>query len=809
MSKITVFNESIYEKFLNNHDLLYTAAPEEWEKGLPMGNSKLSAVVWGNKKLNVTINRADIWEMRRYQPDENCFNWKTFTERLQQGEKDMSGIFQTNKDFGPVPQQLPVGRFEVSLKGDEWLDYEMKLDLYNAITKGYIATELGSLKWACHVSATRDLIIFDYETFDAEQAMIRFRYSSAPDEFLEEWQRNEHPFRFKGLNRGYDRRSMPQIYQILKDWGYEDPDLYRIDNIEVYRQAIPENGNYAVAHATIALNDNHHILVVSITADDLNGKAEDEAISNIRQYAGRKELALEETEHKEWWHEFYQGSFFSINDTRMEALYWVNIYKLGCVSRIDGQATPMSGLWIPDDTLAPWGNTYIWNTQQEMPFYATYVGNRLNTQLSTYRLLKEHRDEMRHIGEDFFKVQGGEYLVHLTDYRLGCPNYTKDHLQAVSGPWMMQMMWNYYKFSMDKHFLSDEVYDMMKAQFRVLKAIMEPGEDGKLHFPWSMSAEYPPFGGHLLKSDAKRFGPDATSDLAYTKWLAKTLLEAAEVLGINDTEAADWQYVLDNIADYTFDEFGGFQVRADMPLSDSHRHLSHLFAITQTHEVDQETPAGRKLIADSLYALKVAGTGEWMGWTFSETAKMAQMLEDAPLAYSLIHEYCDKIVNENTMDFNGSRDNNAFTYHPGFGLTIDSDGMFNEALQNFAVTSYNDIAYIFMAVPEKLKDISFYHFRTEGAYLVSGQRRNGVNEFITVEPLAGGCFTMVSPMGSNIQIRCEGKTIPFDWNGRKVSFFTEKGREYIITASGKNVDRACVEAVTPKPYEINYFGCKK
>jgi hypothetical protein len=443
-----------------------------------------------------------------------------------------------------------------------------------------------------------------------------------------------------------------------------------------------------------------------------------------------------------------------------------------------------------------------------MPFFATYVGNRLDTQKSTYQLLIDHRDEMRHMGEDFFGVEGGEYLVHLTDYKLGCPNYSKDHFQAVSGPWMMQMMWNYYKFSLDTDFLRDHLYSMMRAQCKVLMALLEKGEDGKLHFPWSMSAEYPPFGGHL-RTSMVRFGPDATSDLTYTIWICETLLKAEEILNIKDEDEEKWKDTLENIAPFTYDEFGGLRVRADMPLSDSHRHLSHLFPITQTHQITADTEEGKKKILDSLYSLKVAGTGEWMGWTFSETSKMAQMVGDSAMAYSLIHEYADKIVNENTMDFNSSRDNNAFTYQTGLGLTIDSDGMFNEALQNFAVTSYNDMNYIFTCVPKEIKNIAFYHFRTEGAYLVSGQRKNGNIEFISVEPLAGGEFHLVSGLGTEVNVTCEDVPVPYDVVNNSISFLTEKGKEYMITAKGKQVNRAVIQPAESKEYEHHYFGCKE
>ena len=804
----TLFNEDVFDEFLQNHDPVYTRAPAEWERGAPMANSLISAMAWGDSCLKVTLARGDIWEMRRFHPDPDQFHWSCFTKRLEENQgraKNLKGIVQTAEDFGPVPQNLPIGRFEVRLKGHEILDYKMRLHLYDAFTSGRITTESGGINWKCHVSAKHPLIIFNYRVIGDEEPSIRFRFASTPDEFMDEHKNLKN--RFMGLNRGNDRKNLPEVSHIFRDWGYPEPEEKDVDDIHTFCQTLPDNGNYSVAYRTIHISPNEKTLVIAITNDSEHGRAEEEAWRLLKEYSTDNALVMEWQEHIRWWHNFYPASFFTLNDTKLEALYWINIYKLGCLTRQDGMAMPMSGLWIPDNSLPPWGNTYIWNTQQEMPFYATYVGNRLDTQKTTYQLLIDHRDEMRHIGEDFFGIPGGEYLVHLTDYKLGCPNYTADHFQAVSGPWMMQMMWNYYLFSLDTEFMKEHVYPMMKAQCRTLMGILEMGDDGRLHFPWSMSAEYPPGGGHLASSMI-RFGPDAVSDLSYTRWICETLLKAMNLLGIEDEEAPQWKYTLENLAEFTFDDFGALRVRADMPLSDSHRHLSHLFPITQTHQITPETEEGRKIIHNCIHALQAAGTGEWMGWTFPETGKIAQLIHDAPMAYELIREYADKFVLENTLDTNGSRDNRAFTYHVGFGLTIDSDGMFNEALQNFAVSSRNGTAYVFDCVPKELTDMSFYHFRSEGAFLLSGRRTNGKNIFLSVEPEAGGTFRLVSGFGTDITVRCDDQDVEYKVEGNSVVIETQPGKEYIITPKGITIGTELILPLKPRDYETNYFGTK-
>ena len=54
--------------------------------------------------------------------------------------------------------------------------------------------------------------------------------------------------------------------------------------------------------------------------------------------------------HKSWWHDFYPASFLTLSDSRMEAFYWSQIYKLGSATR-DDKTGPTYGVY---DHTGPW-----------------------------------------------------------------------------------------------------------------------------------------------------------------------------------------------------------------------------------------------------------------------------------------------------------------------------------------------------------------------------------------------------------------------------------------------------------------------
>jgi hypothetical protein len=291
--------------------------------------------------------------------------------------------------------------------------------------------------------------------------------------------------------------------------------------------------------------------------------------------------------------------------------------------------------------------------------------------------------------------------------------------------------------------------------------------------------------------------------------MCETLLKICDILNIEDEDKPVWEETVRDLSDFCLDEFGGLMVRRDLKLESTHRHLTHLFPITQLHQITSDTKEGQDIIDKSLYVLKLRGTGEWMGWSFSETAKIALLGNKPALAYTMVKEYCDKYIHENTFDCEGSNYDCAMTMQGNTGLTVESDGMFNDALQEFAVRSYNDEIHIMDVLPGAFTDISFWNFRTEGAFLISSQRRDGHTDFISVYSEAGQKARIISCYGTDVEIVCDGEAVPYEIDGNKVVFDTEAGKEYIIYAKGDCPKSLWITAVDPKPYEVNYFGVKK
>lgn len=69
------------------------------------------------------------------------------------------------------------------------------------------------------------------------------------------------------------------------------------------------------------------------------------------------------------------------------------------------------------------------------------------------------------------------------------------------------------------------------------------------------------------------------------------------------------------------------------------------------------------------------------------------------------------------------------------------------AVLEMCVYTSRGVIYPMVGIPCYWKNISFRNIRTEGALLVSGERRNGVLQNLTIKALKGGNVKIALPKG--------------------------------------------------------------
>lgn len=778
--------KDVWPSFLSKHDMVFERAPKKWSQGLPLGNGLLGMMIWGSgDPLKFTLDRTDIWEQRHWDPPKDKYKWSWMKSMLAAGrarEVDRTLTRPGHSKRGrpvlfpppPYPTRLPVGRMELEPVG-QVQDVTMRLRLCDATAEILIQTDCGRIRLEAYAHATKPLLIIRMTTQQAESGA--------------QWQ----IFPFNTPDAGFG-----QITTTLNAWGYPLPEEGRRGDVDYWSQAIPEGGGeYAVAWCERHDGPNTRTLTVSIghTEDTLGGL--DKAIAAVEHGSSLPFEPLH-LSHRQWWADYYPASFLSIPETRLEGLYWIEMYKLASATRPNHLPLGFQGPFNLDGQM-PWlSGDYHWNTDVQVSYYPIYTANRLEFGESLYDMVDRGRPNMRELCRTFFEREG-EFIVHGTDHQMR-PVYgwAGAQYEFCGGLWAAHLYWLHWRYSQDKTFLGERAFPLLKEVLRPILDELEADGQGVLHLPWSYSPEY-------AYHDNGYWGPDGTFDLTLIRFGCRSLLEACDVLGIADPEQERWRDTLKRLAPHPVDPHKGIMVRADAPYEIPHRHPSHLAPLFPFHQLTWEKD--RKLLEPTLRQWTLMGSGEWVGWSWGLAAAIAAHVERPNLARSFLLDFADRFVSESTIYMQGTPEFAAFATRNDFQPTMEAGPSACMGLQNMLLQSHHGLIRVFPAVPPLWDDVSFWSLRTEGALLVSAVRRQGQTQFVHIESTVGGPCRVKTNFQVTEPVHVEGATGWKQEEDGTIAFDTKPGGHYFIW-SGPERPHAKIAPVEDRPWEHHFYGTK-
>ena len=83
-----------------------------------------------------------------------------------------------------------------------------------------------------------------------------------------------------------------------------------------------------------------------------------------------------------------------------------------------------------------------------------------------------------------------------------------------------------------------------------------------------------------------------------------------------------------------------------------------------------------------------------------------------------------------------------FTYRP---FTLEGNFAFASGIHEMLLQSHTGTIFVFPAIPESWKEVSFQTLRTEGAFLVSATRENGDCTRVEITAEKGGTLRIADP----------------------------------------------------------------
>lgn len=643
--------------------------------------------------------------------------------------------------------RITIGRFE--LVGMVPKSGDMRLDLWNAEARGTLCTAGQELNWRSYTHAEQPVTIIELTGISDQH--IEFRHAPALD-----------------TRKSYRKEAIPENKR------NPEPSFGVTDGVKWCRQKFTAGGGYCVAWGEREVSSGRRLFAFTVD----NSSDSVRAVADIQSAldAGPDDLART---HRTWWHSFWpRGGFLSIPDTRMENFYWIQMYKLASATRADGPAIDLMGPWF---YRTPWARIW-WNLNIQLTYWPVYAANRLELGESLTRMLDEGTPNLIANVPEAMRLDSAG-IGRTSSYDC-CGNAG---MEIGNLTWAMHDYWLQYRYSGDETMLRERFYPLLRRAAMYMVHRLEPGTDGKLHFPVDVSPEYP------------ERAPDTNYDLALLRWALQTLLAANDRLALNDLSATQWQETLAQLATYPVDAETGYMIGAGVPLTKSHRHFSHLFMVYPLHLVDPRSASARPLIEQSLDHW-ISFEGALQGYSFTGASAMSSWLGRNDASVVLLNKFLDRYVTPNTMYLEAG---------PVIETPLAGAAAIHEiVLQSWSMEPFGTDIRVFPAVPDAWKEVTIHKMLAEGAFEVSAERRNGKTQFVQIKSLAGApCHVRTGFDGA---VTAHGSRL-FDVKTEKgmTTVDLRKGETVVLTPANTSVDQLVIEPVTAQADNLNNYGSRK
>ena len=636
--------------------------------------------------------------------------------------------------------RLPIGFFTLRTVG-KIKSGTMKLDLWDAEATGVILTDKGSINWQSIVHSEQDILLTILEPSDGEQDCY--------------WEWN--PLEAISPRQASGRE--------MVGYKYNPPAvLTKEKELAMCIQPLLAGGETVTAWS-VDKQDAKSILTVTVAHSFPLSTAGQEALDLVEKMRGQPFKNLLES-HRSWWHAYYPKSFISIPDTEWESFYWIQMYKLASATRADGMLIDNQGPWLQP---TPWPGVW-WNLNVQLTYWPTYASNRLELGSSLGKALYSNMENLINTVPEPYRYNSAAVAGATGQDCAGAVEAPDGENAPQMGLllWACHNCWLHYRHTMDDEILRNDLFPLLKRAVNYYFHFLTEDKDGKLHLPKTFSPEY-----------KHKMGPDSNFDLALLRWGCTALVESCQRLNIDDPLLPKWINVLGNLRDYPADS-NGYMIAEDVPFAQRHRHFSHLLMVYPLYLVNIEQAGAEEIALKSVNHWQSFGVSHGYAFTGASSMSSAFGKGNEALKYLMgLREF----LHPNTF----------YTEGPGWPV-IETPLSGAQCIHDMIIQSWGGTIRVFPAAPDAWDHMVFHDMRTEGAFLVSARRLNGITQFVRVKSLAGEPCRIIPGLDGKVKV--SGKR-NFDLQEVSPGVFTldlERGEEAILW-SGKQIPELIIAPV--------------